>query len=621
MDNLEPIHKLNRDLKKAAATLTANEARFLVDAYYIMQRDRIRSGHQQRTLEEAGEPNQLLGWFFDNTGVLERNIKGALGVYSQHSVVGRWAECAPPGSQVLVESGRWSKGRTVPIESLRSGDVVAPFDRRRARLGSPCSIAVNSTQYDGLLMQVETADYKTEVTPAHKWLVKFTEPESAFIVYLMRRGPWFRVGVTKALYPRSESAGRFGLRRRVRQEGADEAWVLKFCSSRREAFVYEAIIAAKYGLSTTVFNGRDGYWSVTEVAQLYAALDVVEQGDRAARCLADHGLEFDTPMLTDVGFGTKETVDGVVSYAINLVPELMSLPVPLRGGGIEWQPIRKVTRRLYRGPVYSLDVSEHHKYVQDGLATCNSIIGIGPVISAGLLAHIDLEPWRCQRIRKESPFYDPKLKKACTSKEPCGAECQTQVVATAGPIWRFAGLDPTVVWREKEKRPWNGALKRLCWIIGESFMKQSGHEHDFYGKLYLHRKAQEIDRNCAGQNVAQAQTALAQKKWGKDTDALIWYSGRLTPDAAKVWWNTPAEKRLGLAKKLAGEVGTGVQMLPPARIQLRAQRYAVKLFLSHWHCVAFYHKYGKMPPKPYVIEHLGHANMIQVPEWPFPDAK
>ena len=270
MDDLEPIQRLNRDLKKAASTLTASEARFLVDAYYVMQRDRIRAAHQMRTLEEAGEPNLVLGWLFENTGTLERNIKSALSTYSQNNPVGSWAE---------------------------------------------------------------------------------------------------------------------------------------------------------------------------------------------------------------------------------------------------------------------------------------SIIGIGPVISAGLLAHIDIQ------------------------KAP-----------TVGHIWRFAGLDPTVVWKEGQKRPWNGALKRLCWIIGESFTKQSGHKDDFYGKIYLARKTQEETKNANHDFADQAAAALTSKKWKKDTQT-----------------------------KAAYEQG----LLPQARIHLRSQRYAVKLFLSHWHTVAYRQHYGTMPVKPYVIEHLGHAHEIQVPNWPF----
>ena len=269
-DPIDPIHRLNKDLRIAARDLTATEAKFLVDAYYQMQGNRIRAAHQERTLAEAGEPNAVIGWLRTNNATLERNVRSALGIFSQHHPVGKWAE---------------------------------------------------------------------------------------------------------------------------------------------------------------------------------------------------------------------------------------------------------------------------------------SIVGIGPVISAGLLAHIDI------------------------TRAP-----------TVGHIWSFAGLNPTQTWKEGQKRPWNGALKRLCWLIGESFTKQSGHKDDVYGKIYVTRKLQEERKNANHEFADQAATALTQKRWKRDTTTKAAYAdGRL----------------------------------PQARLHLRAQRYAVKLFLSHWHAVAYRHHFGVNPPKPYVLEHLGHAHEIQVPNWPW----
>lgn len=174
-----------------------------------------------------------------------------------------------------------------------------------------------------------------------------------------------------------------------------------------------------------------------------------------------------------------------------------------------------------------------------------SIVGIGPVISAGLLAHIDIV------------------------KAP-----------TVGHIWRFAGLDPTVRWEKGEKRPWNAALKTLSWKIGESFVKVSGNERDVYGKIYLARKARETEMNDALAFSDQAERKLATTRIGKDTEAYKAYS--------------------------AGK-------LPPAHIHARAKRYAVKLFLSHFHEAAYFAHYQTLPPKPYVITHLQHAHYIAPP--------
>ena len=124
-----------------------------------------------------------------------------------------------------------------------------------------------------------------------------------------------------------------------------------------------------------------------------------------------------------------------------------------------------------------------------------SITGIGPVIAAGLLAHIDIE--KCP---------------------------------TAGHIWSYAGLNPEAKWDKGKLRPWNARLKTLCWKIGQSFVKVSNNEKDVYGKIYASRKVWEQQNNEAGLYVEQAKNKLVNTKIGKDTEAHKWYSqGKLPP--------------------------------------------------------------------------------------------
>lgn len=124
-----------------------------------------------------------------------------------------------------------------------------------------------------------------------------------------------------------------------------------------------------------------------------------------------------------------------------------------------------------------------------------SVKGIGPVITAGLLAHIDIE---------QAP--------------------------TVGHIWAFAGLDPTRKWEKGKKRPHNADLKVLCWKAGESFVKVSGKEDAFYGQIYVQRKAQEIAKNELLEFKDQAEAILKAKNIGKTTDAYKAYSiGKLPP--------------------------------------------------------------------------------------------
>lgn len=205
-------------------------------------------------------------------------------------------------------------------------------------------------------------------------------------------------------------------------------------------------------------------------------------------------------------------------------------------------------------------------------------VGIGPVIAAGLLAHVD--------ITKSN---------------------------TAGKLWAFAGLDPTKTWGKGERRPWNATLKTLCWKIGESFVKTSGAEDSYYGPLYVKRKRFEIENNLSGRLSDQARARAESGFFGADTEAILWYSGCLTPADARTYYDMPAEKRLGFAKRLAGAPGSGMPMLSPDHVHSRAKRWAVKLFLSHFQHIYFEHEYGKAPPLPYPIAHLQHVDFISPP--------
>jgi len=119
-----------------------------------------------------------------------------------------------------------------------------------------------------------------------------------------------------------------------------------------------------------------------------------------------------------------------------------------------------------------------------------------------------------------------------------------------------------------------------CWKLGECFVKVSGYDDAFYGKLYQERKALDVARNEARDFSGQAFASLSSSRApGKGTEAYAHYkSGKL----------------------------------PPARVHLRATRYAVKLFLSHYHEVGL-RLQGKTPPKPWVIEHGGHGHYIPPP--------
>jgi hypothetical protein len=103
-------------------------------------------------------------------------------------------------------------------------------------------------------------------------------------------------------------------------------------------------------------------------------------------------------------------------------------------------------------------------------------------------------------------------------------------------------------------KDYNQYLKSLCLKIGNTFKKFSYKDDCFYGQLYLKDK----------------------------------------------------ERRTSIYSSL-----------PSSRIDAQARRYAVKIFLSHYHSVAYQDYYGTQPLPSYIIQSNPHLYEIPIPNNPF----
>lgn len=155
--------------------------------------------------------------------------------------------------------------------------------------------------------------------------------------------------------------------------------------------------------------------------------------------------------------------------------------------------LKKQNEFLEKQIAISLDVYSANHPIGDWM---RSICGIGPTISAGILAHIDIT--RAQ---------------------------------TAANLWTFAGLDPNVTWEKGKKRPWNASLKTLCYKAGECFVYVQNKPEDFYGKIYATRKKLEIERNLSGAFKEQAENILKTKNFRNTTEAKKMYEQGMLPKA------------------------------------------------------------------------------------------
>ena len=156
--------------------------------------------------------------------------------------------------------------------------------------------------------------------------------------------------------------------------------------------------------------------------------------------------------------------------------------------------------------------------------------------------------------------------------------------------WTFEGCNDKVkgkcrsYWKKKQKRPYNARLKVLCWKLSDSFVKVSGNEKSYYGRLYKERKELEVSRNESGAFKEICEEELKSKK------------------------------RFSENQKETYEKG----LLPKGRIDLRARRYVVKQFLSHYFEVCYIEEYQKEPPRPWIIDqglHTDYVSHRDVIEW------
>jgi hypothetical protein len=244
-----------------------------------------------------------------------------------------------------------------------------------------------------------------------------------------------------------------------------------------------------------------------------------------------------------------------------------------------------------------------------------AIRGIGPVLSAGFLAHIDMTHcptvghiWSFAGIAgppqdlsnrraafrvtfKKLDMNDPpplflSNEQWATPYYPDGPNVyvyQVHVGTADAPevvlndnilevevLYKNTGQKP---WQKGEKRPFNAQLKVLCWKTGQSFMKLSNRDDCYYGRTYRTRKEYEIANNESGKLATIAASQLPHFR--PSTEAHKHYKeGRL----------------------------------PPAHIDARARRYAVKLFLSHLHGEWYRRLFNKEPPLPYPIAFMEHVH-------------
>jgi hypothetical protein len=137
-----------------------------------------------------------------------------------------------------------------------------------------------------------------------------------------------------------------------------------------------------------------------------------------------------------------------------------------------------------------------------------------------------------------------------------------------------------------KKRPWHGMLKQHCHNLAWQLIR---YRTEPYRGVYDRRKPYEQELNERGVYKEQAEAALERFNYNRSSVAYSWYKqGKL----------------------------------PPGHLEARAMRHLIKVFLSHYHKVLYYHTYGSEPPRVYILA-VGDEKENEVlkeipcPHWPF----
>lgn len=242
------------------------------------------------------------------------------------------------------------------------------------------------------------------------------------------------------------------------------------------------------------------------------------------------------------------------------------------------------------------------------------VCGIGPVLSTCLAANLEIKDetmhagnwWSyCGLNDNNRPWLGrekaKQLVEDCIADNNGVLDEDAVYLIAARSRWKYDWLEKKGLYDKKGKKlkkwskdglikavsyiPYNKDMKVVCFKIGHSFHMVMNRPESLYGRIFKERLQYEKTKNAAGDYADQAKQILESKHFDKKTIAYSYYS--------------------------KGQ-------LPPAHIVRRAERYATKLFISHAFEAAYWDKFGKKCPEPYIIgfDEGGHNDYIG-PEVPY----
>lgn len=320
-------------------------------------------------------------------------------------IVGDVSQCQPEGTKVLMSDGNYKN-----IEDLNIGDVVVSYEYRHDNcfIGNYSKIlktkpvlykdlcerarskVLNKAyrEYEGDLYKLTAGNFSSSYTPNHICCVRWKpEIKTKYVLYLMQKGDWFRIGISPFGHNTSQSGG---LLFRHNCEKADKTWILNIYDSREEARSQEMYYSYKFGIPQTIFERREEYGLGTISQELINSFYNRFEGELIERGISLLELfekRIDCPFVWKEENKDSRWKVGKAymfnTYACNVFPELMQVIIY---DGFNYNKVSKGSRSrpiykdidkwektYYKGKVWSLEIDYFQNYVADGILTHNCI--------------------------------------------------------------------------------------------------------------------------------------------------------------------------------------------------------------------------------------------------------
>lgn len=406
--------------------------------------------------------------------------------------------CQKPGTKVVMEGG-FEKN----IEDIVAGDRLVGLHKPNMQLvgwnktqTGKLVKGVASRDYDGNIYNIIVGDKKTNATDNHKFTVRYNAKEaSKYYVYLMKKGTWWRVGISQLRNSRGS-----GMRDRLRAENGDVMWIVsKGFDSKIEAQIEEAIISCSYGIPQTVWNtdkiGRKVSKNDDQISRIYEGIGIEKINEGAKRLLGDR---INYPQIKRHE-GKESTRAGFTVTACNLMPKVYEVLMPEKDINqttvARYKQIDEITVERYKGKVYSLSVEGEH-YISDGIVTHNCLYGWK---RGGSHYFIDDRTWATVI---EEPFDVDKLK-ASEAKELLKqilAETQTSVIDVDKP-------------QRSEEHPTMKPIKLIARNMLNSTRKGEAVLDPFGGSGTTLIVAEQLERRCYMVELDEKYVDVIIKRW------------------------------------------------------------------------------------------------------------